>query len=271
MEQLSQQEIQTATLEMMDYIHQICEENNIVYYLSYGTLIGAIRHNGFIPWDDDFDIQMTRKEYERFRLAFMEKNHAYYRICDRKNTENYFYGIPRFSDSRYHYTTTHPGIKPFDTGLFIDIYILDDFGNTKEEAERIKKKVIRKNMMYDVYMNKEDGQGKAAPFIRKICHYLLRAWHGSGYPNRIDDEIRNFILKRTSPTDRQTGEVCWDPQIVPYRKEWFAERVLHEFNGRQYWIPKEYDTLLRFEYGDYMQLPPPDRRVAQHECIITKA
>ena len=271
MEQLSLQEIHKATLEMMDYIHWLCEENHIVYYLAYGTLIGAVRHNGFIPWDDDFDIQMTREDYGRFRDAFRKENHAWYRICDRKETENYFYGIPRFSDSRFHYSTTHPGLKPFDSGLFIDIYILDDFGNTPEDAERIKKKIIRKNMIYEVYLNKEDGQGKANPLVRKICHALLRARYGRRYSQRIDEEVYRTIRKLTSPADRQTGEVCWDVQITPYRKEWLAERVLHDFDGRQYWIPREYDTILKTEYGDYMQLPPPEKRLPQHEYTITRA
>ncbi len=271
MEQLSLQEIHEATLEMMDYIHQLCEENRIVYYLAFGTLIGAVRHSGFIPWDDDFDIQMPREDFERFREIVLRKQHPYFRLCDRKNTKNYFYGISRFSDSRFTYFSEHPGYKPFDTGLFIDIYPLDNFGNTHEQAKRIKKKVDRKNLLYEVYINEADGNGKASPLLRKICHRLLRIRYGSRYPERIDDEICRLIRRHTSPEDSQIGDVCWDPfYVMAYPKTWYAERILHDFSGRRYWIPAEYDRILKADYRDYMQLPPAGQRVPHHEYTLTR-
>lgn len=270
MEKLTLPEIHEATLEIMDYIHQLCEENHIVYYVAYGSLIGAVRHNGFIPWDDDFDILMPRAEYERFRQVFQAKNHPYFRICERRTTPNYFYGIPRFSDSRYSYHTTQQGIKPFDNGLFIDIYPLDNFCNTYEEAKRLKRKVVRKYMMYEVWLNKDYGQGKLMTFVRGVCHRILRIRYGGNYTDRIDDEIMGIIRKYTSDSDSQIGEACWDPQVVPYRREWFAERVLHDFEGRQYWIPKDYDPVLRADYGDYMVLPPEEKRVPNHSYSITR-
>ena len=271
MEQLSLPEIHRATLDLMDYIHRVCEENGIVYYLAYGTLIGTIRHGGFIPWDDDFDIQMPRKDYERFRRVMEEAGHPYYRLCDRKNTANYIYGIPRFSDSRYRYITTQPKVKPFDTGLFIDIYPLDNFGSTPEEARRIKKKIIRMNNMYEVYVNPGSVKGGIMSLVRGACHYLLRARYGSGLAARIDDMVMDKIRRMTSDGDRQIGEVCWDVQFTPYQREWFTERVLHDFEDRQYWIPARYEEILGFEYGDYMQLPPEENRKRQHDCMIVKA
>ena len=271
MEQLSLAEIHEATLEMMDYIHRLCEENHIVYYLAYGTLIGAVRHTGFIPWDDDFDIQMPREDFERFREVFRRKQHPYYKLCERKNTENYFYGIPRFSDTRFTYVSEHPGYKPFDTGLFIDIYPLDNFGNTPGEAKRLKKKADRKNLMYEVYINEADGKGKSSPLLRKVCHLLLRAWHGRRYPERIDGEILRLIRRNTSPEDAQIGDVCWDPfYLVTYPRAWYTGRILHGFSGRQYWIPKEYDTILKADYGDYMQLPPEEKRIPHHEYTLMR-
>ena len=271
MKQLSLQEIHIATLEMMDYIHQICEENHITYYLAYGTLIGAVRHGGFIPWDDDFDIQMPREDFERFRGIFRQKQHPYYRLCDRKNTKDYPYGIPRFSDSRFSYRSERPGFKPFDTGLFIDIYPLDNFGNTYGEARQIKKKVDRKNLLYEVYLNETDEKGKASPLVRKLCHKLLRIRYGSRYSERIDDEVRRLIRRNTSPDDSQIGDVSWDTfYLMPYPREWFAEKVLHGFDGRQYWIPAEYDKILRADYGDYMELPPEEKRIPQHEYTLVR-
>ena len=97
MQDLTLEEIHREILNMMDYIHKLCEENGITYYVGFGSLIGAIRHNGFIPWDDDFDIMMPRADVEKFKEIFLKTGHPYYRLCDRKNTKNYYYGIPRFS------------------------------------------------------------------------------------------------------------------------------------------------------------------------------
>ena len=273
MKELTLQEIHEATLEMMDYIHALCEEHGIVYYVGFGSLIGTVRHNGFIPWDDDFDIQMPRKEFERFREVFEKTDHpAYYRLCERKNTKNYYYGIPRFSDTRYRYVTTNPAEEAFDNGLFIDIYPLDNFGSTRAEAERVKKKVDRLNVMYTYYINRRNPRGGIMNVIQGVSHALLRIRFGNRLPERIDDMVLKTIRKYTSDEDTQIGEVCWDYITSPYPKEWFRERILHDFEGRQYWIPGDYDPLLRFDYGDYMQLPPEEERTGtRHGYKLMKA
>ena len=260
MRELTLTEIHSGILEMMDYLHRFCNDHGIRYYVGFGSLIGAIRHNGFIPWDDDFDIQMPRKDYMLFREAFAKENHPYYRLCERKNTKNYYYGIPRFGDMRYRYIPTKKGEEDFDNGLFIDIYPLDNFCNTVEEAERLKKRVDRLNIMYTHYVNRRNPRGGIMNVVQAITHTLLRAWYGNRLPEKIDDMVLRKINRYTSDGDKYIGEVCWDYTTSAYPKEWFAERELHDFEGRQYWIPKGYDPLLRMDYGDYMQPPPEDQR-----------
>ena len=268
MRELSLEEIHQVTLEMMDEIHRICEAHQITYFLAFGTLIGAIRHSGFIPWDDDFDILMPRKEYERFREVFRQAGHPFYRLCERKNTPNYIYGIPRFSDTRYTYVTTSRYMEQFDNGIFIDIYPLDNYGNTYDDAKRIKKKVVRLNMMYDMYINAVNQQGGIRSFVQHICHRLLRIRYRDRLPERMDDMVYDIVRKNTTDMDSQVGDVVWDAYISPYPRAWFEERILHDFDGRQYWIPKAYDAFLRQDYGDYMQLPPEAERHPQHEYKI---
>ena len=99
MRKLNLQEIHEVTLDVMDRIHRICEENDIRYTLMFGTLIGALRHQGFIPWDDDFDICMLREDYNRFcEITGWEKGR--YRLANRLLTKDYYYGISRYYDAR---------------------------------------------------------------------------------------------------------------------------------------------------------------------------
>lgn len=270
MRELTLPEIHRVTLELMDEIHRICEENQIRYFIAYGTLIGAIRHNGFIPWDDDFDIQMTRPDYEKFYQIVRQRKHPYYQLCDRRSTPNYYYGIPRFSDTRYQYISTRKYEEGFDNGIFIDIYPMDNFGNTYEEAKRVKKKVDRLSVLYTWYTNSRNEKGGLMSLAQGLGHRLLRLVYGNKLSDRIDDWVMDTIRKNTSDDDKQVGEVCWDYLVTPYQREWFKERELHAFEDRQYWIPKEYDLLLRTEYGDYMQLPPEEKRHPHHDYVIVE-
>ena len=134
--ELSLAEIQNKSLEVLIKFDELCAQNDFKYWLTYGTLIGAIRHDGFIPWDDDIDVMMPRDDFNRFiKFAIEHEEDLYpFKIHNRANTKNYWYGIPRFSNMKYKYIVEDNYEKPFDIGVFIDIYPLDNYGNTKKEA-----------------------------------------------------------------------------------------------------------------------------------------
>lgn len=268
MRELKLDEIHNKTLELMDHVHEICEQNGIDYYLHYGTLIGAVRHHGFIPWDDDFDIAMKRKDFDRFCHIIQNENHPFYKLCNRANTSNYYYGIPRYVDTRFQYVSEIEKIKEAEQGIFIDIYPLDNFGNSPDEAAEIKRKCTKLNFQYIIYTNWKSTRSFINSLIRLPLHIFYRIRFGKGFHNRVDEIMFKRIKKYTHDSDSQIGLICWDTTVWPMRKEWFTGKILVDYENRKYWIPKGYHEILTMIYKNYMELPPEKDRAPHHNYRI---
>lgn len=134
MKELTTREMQEVSLEILHTIASICEKQHLRYALIYGTLIGAVRHKGYIPWDDDVDIMMPRPDYDSL-LQYLKENIAdypYLKVFNREECPEYPYMITRISDQRYRIEMENE--KPFGLGVFIDIYPYDGLGDTKQES-----------------------------------------------------------------------------------------------------------------------------------------
>ena len=269
---LSLEEIQKQSLEVLSQFDEICTKNGFKYWLTYGTLIGAIRHNGFIPWDDDIDVMMPRDDFKRFVEFAQENERRLYplKLHNRANTKNYWYGIPRFSNMNYKYIVEDKYEKQFDIGVFIDIYPLDNFGNTIEDAKRIFNKCRFFNRKYDWYINSISQGGFFRSLAKLILHIIVRIKEGANYSQRIDQEIVEYICQNTSNSDEFLGMVAFAGKIVRYDKRIVGDIdiVRHDFSGKQFNIPKEYDYILRQSFGDHMILPPEGERHPTHNYRV---
>lgn len=258
-------DIQQVSLQILKTVADICEKNNFKYILAYGTLIGSIRHQGFIPWDDDIDIIMPRPDYESFLKFLYEHPQPNLKVFNQKTNAKYLYGITRICDIRYEITTFNE--TDCGMGLFIDVYPFDGLGDSKEEALNIQRKcreyVINcynasRSFLYNPHLhNLFNLMGYYFNLLK--CHIK-----GKGYYFKCLDDVIAHLDYNSSD---YVGLVSWifNPERNLYKKEWLEDTIWGKFEGFDFRIPKCYDEMLRSSYGDYMQLPPEEQRVYHHQ------
>lgn len=266
MEALTMKEIQQVSLEILRQVAEVCEEHHWRYSLVYGTLIGAIRHQGYIPWDDDVDIMMPRKDYNAF-LAYMHEHHAAYlnlKVFDPMSCKEYPYMIARVSDDRYGIKMENE--KEYGMGVFIDVYPYDGLGNTKEEAVSFGRKGdLLSSLCYQATRAHFAMETTTSCWkkLLKLPVYLVAKCVGKDY-------FQKHLAKLAGAKDYDESEfvgcAVWlsGGEKDIFRREWFDDLVLVPFEQYQFRAPKDYDAVLRHTYGDYMQLPPEKDRIGHH-------
>lgn len=261
MKELHLKQIQQACLATFLKLDEICRKLNIHYYMAFGTLIGVVRHKGFIPWDDDIDVMMLRKDYETLReyMETHENELKPFRICARKNTKNYSPSIPRFVDTSYIFESSYPYEKKFELGAFVDIYILDYCGNSFAHGKTFGKQIRKWDKRYMIYLNPDNGKRNIKYFIRCILCALLHLKWGKNYD--FDARMQKYNAKIHSENDEYVG-VLYD--CDPMKKTWFENPPEADFEGHKVFIPHNYDEVLNLTHKGYMQLPPESERSPHH-------
>ena len=246
MRQLQLEECKSICLEILQSLHNFCENNGITYFLDSGTLIGCIRHEGFIPWDDDIDIIMPRDDYEKFISTYDEDGFTLYHF---KKQTDYFYQFAKISkDGTIINEIDLPDIK--DLGVNIDIFVMDGMPNNLL-LRRFHQDFLLFFQKYRALMTKA---GQAIPSLS----FLFR-W-------RWVDYFVNFIASRYSP---QMTKYCGNIIATSIRHKeiptkCFEKSVMMPFEGCNFRVPIGYDEYLTRMYGNYMTLPPKDKRVSNH-------
>lgn len=266
MNELSMKEIQTISLEILKRVADICEKQNLKYFLAYGTLIGAIRHHDYIPWDDDVDIMMPRPDYEKL-LAYFRNNKKELLPLELMNDDtvnNYPYMISRVSDSRY--TLDVINEKPYGIGVFIDIYPLDGLGSDREKARQLINK--GKDLSSLVFLSTRNylhkGNTKTlAKMILKIPAFVYAKICGKEH---FAKKVILLAKQNSYKDSKYVGCVIWPTyrERDIFDKKLFDESVMVDFGKYRFKAPKRYDEILTQIYHNYMELPPEKERVAHH-------
>lgn len=246
--------IKIVACDVLNEVVRVCDENDIKYFLGYGTLLGAVRHKGFIPWDDDVDIYMFRDDYERFASIASEKLGSNYIFQDWRNEIEYPFAMGKVrmngtlsKENSFNHLNMHQGI-------FIDIFPLDKFPEDIKETQKIRKKCIALNN-FSVLLSL-DPKRKRNPLRNIVIYIAKKLFNGK----KIQKKLYDYIMHNNKSEYEYYG-LHTDNPFEHYRMEDFCPAVKLEFEGKFYDCPKNYHKILQNTYGDYMQLPPEDQRV----------
>lgn len=249
---LSDNEVRLVELDILDYIDKICKKYNISYFLDYGTLLGAIRHKGFIPWDDDIDIAMKREDYERFSEVMKSESHSRFKFLTSKVDSYYPYEMGKVVDTRTKLIETNIQTSP-DMGVWVDVFP-KDYIPKHHLLLRISIFItftFRVFAVYKKFPNQHSILFLPIWFISRLLgyHFFLRITQclielsGKCKNPLYIGSIRDFVSK----------EYKWD-------KSFFDQIEYKDFEGKSLPVPQKWSEYLTGLYGDYMTLPPEDKR-----------
>ena len=269
---LNLEEIQKHSVKILYALDEICRQEGIKYFLAYGTLLGAVRHNGFIPWDDDIDVQMPREDYDRFEEYFIKNREELYPLAlfSQKTESRYPYVIGRLCDTRY--TIKRDDEEDCGMGLFVDIYPLDGMGNTINEAVSIERRVHPLSAMFCQSSKKYIKIGSTRKKWKIIAKYLTFHYAKLKGKYHFGRKIDAISKEHNYDDSEYVGCVVWRTygKRDIYKKEWMDELIEHKFEDKMLMIPKDYDSILSQIYGDYMTLPREKDRIPHHYYKVYK-
>ena len=262
-EEVSIEEIHQVQLELLKKIAKICDEQSLTYFLCWGTLIGAIRHNGFIPWDDDVDIVMLRPDYEKLIAYFKdhEESLSPIRLLHYSTSREYIYPIARVCDTRYRLVCDYE--PDYGLGIFVDIYPLDGWGNTKEDASKYFKMFhsYRRDHNYAMKDHFPSFKGAKWRAIYKWPLYRRARLLGT---NRISRNWDKRAMQLSPEEAKYVGNLNWAIEERERIKKTDLRPIKHRFEDAEFTIPYGYDRILRNYYGDYMRFPPEEEQIGHH-------
>ena len=257
-------ELKKIELNLLVQFDEICRKNGFFYSLAGGTLIGAIRHKGFIPWDDDIDVLMPRPDYERF-ISHCENNHVPFRLISNRTIKDY---CDLYAKAVNPDTVIKEDITDKDesiNGVFIDIFPIDGLGSTKKEAiKNFRRTSFERELLNASFWNKFVRSKTRAWYyepVRLVFFALSRFVDSNKLSKKIDKKVKQINYEDSAIVGSVYGSYR-EKEIL--EKSIYSDLIEVEFEGHMLYALKEYDTYLRALYGDYLKLPPKEKRVSHH-------
>lgn len=259
--------VKCAQLDLLKELKRVCQKNNLQYFLVGGTLLGAIRHNGFIPWDDDIDVAMMRDQYDKFMKACQQDLDDAYELTDWYTDPLSPIPFAKLKIKGSHYTEKLAQKTRINDGIFIDIFPLDAIPDNHFWQKQLWNKtyLIKKILLLKCGIAIDENKN----IIKKFLYLILRCFSNmrsvEGWKHRYDEIVESY-------SDINSNYVISYGGVYSFAKERKTRRMLSEFEYHMFeddWflIPKQYDAYLRSHYGDYMQIPPLSQREGRHNIL----
>lgn len=257
MKKLSLQDEKRISLDIILDVHNFCIENGISYSLGYGTMLGAVRHKGFIPWDDDIDILMMREDYDRFLSTYNSKRYC---VINHKSEKKYILPYAKVVDTRtLQKNVWMPNLK---IGLGIDVFPVDYIGGTLSDAINIFEKKKIWNYLFTLKVLDFRWRGIFKTLFIIFSKLVLFPFSKSFLCEKLESFAKNDNATKSgfwgvvTPRDAGFNEV--------FEYNFFKDISKIEFEGHHFCCLSNTDEYLSKVYGDYMQLPPLNKRVTTH-------
>ncbi len=259
-------ELQTKLLEMLVTFHKLCVDNGLRYYAVGGTALGAMRHHGFIPWDDDLDVGMPRADYEKLKRLTREINVGKYVFEFPGENKDFVYPFGKMYDT----TTTLIENTRYKTkrGVFLDIFVLDGVGNTYEEAlSRFRSLEQKVNLILTTTCAWRKGRklykNLATMAMRCIPQVILNT-------KKLMQQFESECQKMNYDSMTYVAQCCspdYHEKMIT-RRDVFGRPTVAMFENVVIHVPEKADEFLTNIYGDWMQLPPKEKQVTHHDFIL---
>ena len=263
---LEQDRIKEIQLNILNIVVDYCEENEITYYLTGGTLLGAVRHKGFIPWDDDIDLNMPRKDYDLFFSTFNQFRNDSMVAISIETDKEYYLANGKVFDSN---TILLEDINENkEIGVNIDIFPLDDLPSDLKSRKKLLRKIGILRLILSLKQIKIDKERTLLKnCVLAVSQFALKPINKYRILAKITALSKSYNGLDCCTYTAAVATLIWGNKEI-FQKEYFNSTIKLEFEGRLFNCPIAYDKVLRQVYGDYMELPPMEKRISHHRYKV---
>ena len=259
-------EIQQMELGIMEYIHEVCHKIGVKYFLAYGSLIGAVRHQGFIPWDDDMDICMLRDDYEKLQNYLIAHPDERYEVMSYKNNVNYVYPFMKIQDNQTYLVEEDVRIDS-NMGIYVDIFPVDGYEDDQAFKDKMTKIIKKRQLSCYTFKGITNTKSVVNSIIRYISVIIFYFTNTNKYVSQIDELAKSRKVEDYEQVDYL---IYKDMNKPVWKCEWLEDVEIGNFEDKEFMIPKHYHEILISDYGNYMQLPPVEQQVSHHDFKLWK-
>ncbi len=257
--------VQLAQLDILKEFKRVCDKNGIKFILAAGTMLGAVRHKGFIPWDDDVDVAMLRSEYDRFKAVCKEDLDPEFEFFDWDNDPGFGSVFGKLRIKGTHYLEESAKNTTAQDGIYIDVFPLDSVAENEEAEKKDEKKMY----LWKRAMLAKKGYIPAnAGLVKRVVYFGLKYI----YPFS-SDKVKYKIKALWNERNQKETEYlanhggAYNYWIERMKREYVLDTIDIEFEHVLMPVPRDYDGFLKHMYGDYMELPPEEKRGNRHGII----